>query len=213
MEKFFLKPFLALSLFILSACSGVEPDNISGIDPNTVVSGSFTTNNNSKIAGSGTILFTETLSIFSSRSIAINASLDSAVGSSTLTAVFYSNNAAIPATDGIAVTFRRSGASVTAQISFNGTSSTVEASKMSFFFPTALDLIVEVHNVNSQAQVLVWRRNLIEYSPATADIDTSRTGDLDTPLPNQRGTGPYVGLILENATVNDARLGSQKVLD
>lgn len=213
MEKFLLKSFLALSFLFLAACSGAEPDNTDGIDSNTAVSGSFSTHDNSKIEGSGTVMFTELLNLSSNRSLALAGSLNDAVGSSALTAVFYTNNSAIPSTDGIAVAFIRSGASVNVQISYNGNSSMVESSKLAFYFPAALDVIIDFHNVNSQARVLIWRRNLVEYAVATADVDTSRTGDLATPLPIQRGAGPYAGLILQNATVTSARLGTQKVAD
>lgn len=214
MEKFLLKTFLALSLFTLAACSGPEPESvISGIDSNSIISGSFTTYNNSRIQGSGVLLFTEALPLFTNRSITLRATLDNAVGSSTLTVVFYSTSSAIPFNDGVSVTFSRAGASVNAQISYNGNSATVTSSKMSFYFPSDLDVVIDIHNAASQARVLIWRRNLIEYSAATADVDTSRTGDLSAPLPVQRGAGPYAGLIIANATVTEARIGLPKVQD
>ncbi|MGZ3768960.1 MAG: hypothetical protein ACXVCP_05670 [Bdellovibrio sp.] len=211
MEKYFLNSFLAFSFIILTACSGAEPDNTDGIDSNSVTSGSFTTYNNSKIEGSGTILFTEVLTLNTSRSIALAGSLDSASGSSTLSAVFYSGSNNITTTDGIAVTFIRSGSNVNVQISYNGNSAMVDSSKTSFYFPASLDLIIDIHNYGSQARVLIWRRNSVQYTAASADVDTSRTGDMVSTLPLQKGSGIYAGLILQNATVISARLGTQKV--
>ncbi|MEK2645906.1 hypothetical protein [Bdellovibrio sp. BCCA] len=212
MEKLILKSLLVLSLFSLAACSGVEPEEVSGIDSNTRVSSTFSEYSSDKIQGSGTIRFSELLTVSSSKSIALKASLDT-LSMSSVAVVLYSSNSIIPSNDGIAVTFTRSGASVNAQVSFNGNSAMVNSSKMSFYFPTSIDVIVEVHNVNSKARVFVWRRNMVEYAPATADVDTDRSGDLNSSLPVQRGGGSFTGLIIQNSTVTAARLDSQKVLD
>lgn len=213
MEKLILKSLTALSLLTLAACSGAEVTDISGIDSSSLVSGSFTQYDSNKIEGSGTIRFTNTLPVLSSRSMALKASLDSTIAMSSVSVVFYSANAAISSTDGIIVTFSRSGASVIGQISFNTTTAAINSSKLSFYFPTSLDVIVEVHNINAKARVLIWRRNMVEYSPATADVDTDRAGDLDSTLPIQQGAGIYVGLIIENSSVTAARVDTQKVLD
>ncbi|KYG63598.1 hypothetical protein AZI87_14465 [Bdellovibrio bacteriovorus] len=212
MEKLILKSFLALSFLTIAACSPAEVTDVSGIDSNTAISGSFQEYDANKIQGIGTIRFTTVLPVSSSRSLALKTSLDN-VSSSWVSTVFYSSNAAIPSTNGVAVTFTRSGASVTAQISINGNSSMVSSSRLTFLVPTALDLIVEVHNVNSKARVLIWRRDQITYSPTAADVDTDRSGDLVSSLPTQTGGGGFVGLIIQNSTVTAARVDLQKVLD
>lgn len=212
MEKFFLRSLLTISALSLIACSGTEVTEISGIDPNTIVSGSFTQYDNSTISGSGVLRFTEALTINSSKSFTLKASLDQ-INSSSVAVVFYSANSSIPTNDGVTVTFSRSGASVNGQISLNGNAAMVNTTKMSYYFPTSLDVIVEVHNVGSKARVLIWRRNMVEYAPETADVDSNRSGDLESTLPTQKGAGPYVGLIIQNSTVSAARLESQKVLD
>ncbi|WP_373997701.1 hypothetical protein [Bdellovibrio bacteriovorus] len=212
MEKLILKSFLALSFLTIAACSPAEVTDVSGIDSNTAISGSFQEYDANKIQGIGTIRFTTVLPVSSSRSMALKTSLDN-VTSSSVSTVFYSSNAAIPSTNGVSVTFTRSGASVTAQISINGNSSMVSSSRLTFLVPTALDLIVEVHNVNSKARVLIWRRDQITYSPAVADVDTERSGDLVSSLPTQTGGGGFVGLIIQNSTVTAARVDLQKVLD
>lgn len=213
MEKFFLKFLSLLSLSTLVACSAAEPEVTSGIDSNTIVSGSFNTYDASKIEGTGTIFFVQNLAISSSRALFLTGSLDNTIASSSITAVFYSQNSAIPSTDGVTVSFIRSGASVNAQIGINGNSSMVNSSKLIYYFPSSLDLIVEVHNVNSQARVLIWRRNSLDYTPQSADVDTARQGDLVSSLPVQTGSGPYAGLIIQNSTVTTAHLDTQKVQD
>lgn len=213
MEKLILKSLLVLSLFSLAACSGVEPTDVSGIDSNVIVSSSFSEYSSEKIHGSGTIRFLDSLTVSSSKSFALKASLDDTIAMSSVSVIMYSANSVMPTNDGIMVTFSRSGASVNAQINYNGNAAMVNTSRLSFYFPTSLDLIVEVHNVNSKARVLVWRRDMVEYAPATADIDTERAGDLNSSLPVQRGAGPYAGLIIQNSTVTAGRLDSQKVLD
>lgn len=213
MEKFILKSLTFISLLALAGCSGAEPTDVAGIDSSTSVSGNFSQYDSEKIEGSGTIRFTNTLPVLSNRSLLLKASLDSTIAMSSVSAVFYTPNSFITATEGVIVTFSRSGATVRAAVSFNNNSAVVNSSKLTFYFPTALDVIVEVHNTANKARVLVWRRNMVEYSAATADIDTDRSGDLDSTLPIQKGTGFYVGLILQNATVTAARLDTQKVLD
>lgn len=213
MEKLLLRSLPILSLLVLAACSGAQEEDISGIDGYTVITNSFSEYNANKVSGSGTILFNETLSVFSSRSLALKASLDQSIGTSSVSAVFYSANSTIPGNDGITVTFNRSGANVSGQISYNGNSVSINSARMSYYFPTALDLIVEVHNIGSKAQVLVWRRDMTVYGPDTADINTNRAGDTNSALPTQTGSGSYVGLIIQNSTVTAARLGTQKVLD
>lgn len=214
MEKLILRSFAVIILLILTACSSSDDvTEAPGIDGNTLISGNFTQNDSTKIEGSGTIRFTNPLPILSSRSLSLKASLDSTIAMSSVAAIFYTPNAIIPTTEGIVVTFSRSGASINAQVSFNGNAAAVKSSKVSFYFPTALDLIIEVHNVQNKARVLIWRRNTVEYAAATADIDTDRADDFEGTLPTQKGTGAYVGLILQNATVTGARVEAQKVLD
>lgn len=213
MEKLLLKSLTAISLLALAGCSGAETSDVSGIDSSTSVAGNFSQYDSEKIEGSGTIRFTNTLPVLSSRSLSLKASLDSTIAMSSVSAIFYSSNSIIPTTDGVMVTFSRSGASVGATVSLNGNSAVVNNSKLSFYFPTALDVVIEVHNVANKARVLVWRRNMVEYSPATADFDTDRAADLDSTLPTQKGAGIYTGLILQNATVTAARVDTQKVLD
>lgn len=213
MEKFILKVLLTSSLLFLGACSGSEVVEVSAIDGNTSISGNYNTYSSSKIEGSGTLRFSDTLPISSSRSMALKVSLDSTIATSSVTAVFYSSSMLISTTNGIAVTFTRSGSNVLAQISFNGNTAQVKSSKLSFYFPTSLDIIIDVHNVNNKASILVWRRNAIEYTALNADFDSNDSTDLETSLPYQTGGGGFNGLILQNATVTSASIGAQKTLD
>lgn len=214
MEKLFLrKSIFILSSSLLTACSGVQSPDISGIDSNTVITSSFSTYSENTISGSGKVRFLNPLAVDSSKSFALKASLDGSIGLSSITIMMYSANSLLPEDNGIAIKLSRSGASVTATISYNGNSASVNNSKLVYYFPTSLDLVIDVHNVNSQARVLIWRRDMIEYSPVTADVDTERDGDLTTTLPIQKGGGSYSGLIIQNATVTAARLDSQKILN
>lgn len=213
MEKFLLRSLLLLNTLYLISCSGTVNDNLSGIASNTVISGSFSQRDEDKISGSGTIRFLESLTISSSRALALKASLDDSISASSLVVVLFSSNSVIPTNSGIAITFSRSGASVTGSISYNGQAVSMNSGKLGFYFPASLDLVVEVHNVASQARVLIWRRNMVEYSSASADIDTLRDGDIVGTVPGQNGPGPYAGLILQSATVTAAQLESQRVLD
>ncbi|HEY1079180.1 MAG TPA: hypothetical protein VGE46_03750, partial [Bdellovibrio sp.] len=104
----------------------------------------------------------------------------------------------------------RSGASVNGQIAFNGNTATIPSSALTYYYPASLDLVIDVHNVDSKARVMIWRRNMVQYAAATADIDTNSNV---TSLPSQNGSGVYMGLILQSATVTAAKVDNPKVLN
>lgn len=218
MEKFILRVAVLLTplwLLSLTNCSGdsAEPAPVSGVDSYILISGNFSHNDSEKIEGSGTVRFTETLLNSSNRSFSLKASLDSTIATSSVSVVFFTSNSNITTTDGLVVTFSRSGASVIGQVGFNGNTATVVDSKMAFYFPSALDVVIDFHNVNNKARIIIWRKNMVEYAAATADIDTDRTADLNATLPQQKGGGTFTGLILQNATVTTARVDSPKVIN
>lgn len=215
MEKFFLRSLLSLSIIFLAACSSpTESENTDGIDANSIVSGTFSNYDNLSVTGTGHLLFNETLVNSSSRAIAIKASLEN-TPNSMVGAVFYTSDSSLNGSDGISVRFFRTGASVDTYVGYNNISYLVQSANMAYYFPTALDVIIEVHNVSalSQARVLVWRRDMVSYAVATADIDTNRPNDLVGTPGNVKGSGGYVGLYVQYATVTNARIINQKVLD
>ncbi|WP_374030087.1 hypothetical protein [Bdellovibrio bacteriovorus] len=213
MEKFILKSLFILGALTLAGCAPAEVQDITGLDSYTIVTGSFSQADSTAVHGTGTIRFTETLVNYSSKSIAFKASLNDTIAMSTVTVVFYAVNSNIPANDGIQIQFARSGASVTGTIRNNSSSSTMNNANLTFLFPTSLDLIVEVHNVGTKATVIIWRRNMVEYSVATADIYSENAGDISPALPNTHAGGTFVGMILQNATVTAAKIENQRVLD
>ncbi|NUN04363.1 MAG: hypothetical protein HUU57_01260 [Bdellovibrio sp.] len=210
MEKLILRSLLILGTFVFAACGKVTEEDVSGIDSFTTVSGAFSQSDSTKIEGSGTIRFIQALNISSSRSFTLKASLDSAISASSISVIMYSPNSALPEANGIRITLTRSGASVNGQIAFNGNSASIPSSALTYYYPASLDLVIDVHNVASKARVMIWRRNMVQYGAATADIDTD--GNMSS-LPSQNGTGNYVGLILQNATVLAAKVDNPKVLD
>ena len=210
MEKLVLRSLLILSFIALASCGKVTEEDVSGIDSFTTVSGAFSQSDSNKIEGSGTVRFIQTLTVASSRSFTLKASLDSAITASSISVIIYTPTITIPDNNGLRITFTRSGASVNGQISFNGNNATMPSSALTFYYPASLDLVIDVHNVNSKARVMIWRRNMVQYSAATADIDTD--GNM-TSLPSQNGSGAYIGMILQNATVVAAKVDTPKVLD
>ncbi|KYG63114.1 hypothetical protein AZI86_15475 [Bdellovibrio bacteriovorus] len=211
-----LKIILVLPL-ILTACSGSNGlEEVYGIDSNTQIVGSFSQYDNAKITASGPaarVRFTATVPQASSRAFNLKASLDQTINNSAVSVIFHSDDATVPNTRGIVVKFSRNGASVDVTISVNGTSRTVSSSKLAFYYPASLDLILDVHNVNNQARVLIWRRDVVGYTAANADVDTSRSGDLSSSLTGLSGAGGFVGLEILNATVSAASVTAQKSLD
>lgn len=197
----------------LTACSSSDLEPVYGIDPNTIVVGTFTQYDNAKlISPSGTIRFDSVLPFYSNRSFSLKATLDETLSTSSVKAIFYSSDQTLQqANDGISVTFARSGVNVTANISFNGSSAAVNSSKLTFYYPASLDVIIEVHNINNQARVFIWRRDLSILTAQTADVDTDRSADLASSVSKAAGTGGFVGLTLLNATVSAAKVGLAQV--
>lgn len=219
MEKLILRSLkIALVLpFILTACSGTNGlEQVYGIDSNTQIVGSFSQYDNAKITASGTaarVRFTATVPTASSRAFNLKASLDQTINNSSVSVIFHSSDATVPNTNGIVVKFARNGASVEVTISVNGNSRSVSSSKLSFYYPTNLDVILDVHNVNNQARVLIWRRDVVGYTADNADVDTARSGDLSSPITGLSGAGGFVGLEILNATVSAASVTAQKSSD
>ena len=202
---------LAASL-ALTACSSGAADDSSGIDSYTITSGSFSESSSTAITGIGSVRFVNVMNgVFSSNSLALKAELDNSTNS--VTAILNSNNTLMNSSSGgVAVTFTRSGASVTGSIAVNGSSVTMNPSRLSFYVPTALDIIIEVHNISAtQSRVLIWRRDTTVYSAANADIDTDNSTDYTGAYPLTGGSGQFYGLNVNNARVTAATLGLPKV--
>lgn len=219
MEKFILRnsiPFLVLSLMALSACSPGEVEDVSGLDSYSVITPSnFSHSDSDTLIGSGRVRFDSRLpGISSSRSMALKGTLDY-VGQSSIGAVFYSSTQNITDNSGVIVTFTRSGgASVSATVTVQGTASTVNSSLMNFYFPSALDVIIDVHNVGNKVRVYIWRRNVGAYAAATADVDTDASGDISPAISNgQFGAGLFSGLIVNHSTITAVKLSLPKVQD
>lgn len=214
MEKLFLKSpkfLIALGLINLVGCGPAAVDNIQGLDSYNVVSGSFEENSDSSITGTGTLRFTANLpGISSSRALSLKATLDDSSLQSSVTAMFYSSNQNITANDGIAVIFTRSGATVTGEVRINGSSANIVDSRLYYYYPSSLDVVIEVDNSSTKSRVLIWRRDVGAYLPSIADVDTSRSGDLNTSLPTQTGSGLFAGLIVRYSTIKAAQLSLPK---
>lgn len=212
MEKFILKSLLTIGFLSMAACSSGEVEDISGLDDYTVVSGSFSQADSTAVHGIGTIRFATPLpGTGSSRSMALKASLNDTIALSSVTAVFYASDSNITASTGVTVKFIRQGASVTAEIGINGTTKAVNSSNMVYYFPTALDVIIDIHNVGTKSRVYLWRRDVTAYAPTSADVDSNV--DMASSLPTATGPGLFAGLILQNATVTAAQVSTSKVLD
>lgn len=210
MEKLILKISLLCSIFVLSACGVVETEDISGLDPYDIVSGAFDKADSEEISGIGTILFSSPLAS-SSRSMALKAQLDGTISNSWVAATFYSSDSGLAANNGLVVRFDRSGVNVIGSVTFNGTTVQMNSSRLSAYFPASLDVIIDVKNTSPKARVLIWRRDMVTYSVASADINTDSATDVSGALPNQRGAGLYAGLTVNNATVTAAKISVAKV--
>lgn len=198
--------------FSLGACSPGAVDDSAVIDSYTITNGSFSQSSSTTISGFGSVRFTNVLNgIFSSNSFALKAQLDNPNDS--VTVFLNSNNMVMNSSSGgVAISFTRSGASVVGSIAVNSSSVTMNPSRLSFYVPTALDVIIEVHNISSsKSRVLVWRRDLTVYSAANADVDSENSTDYSGNYPSTGGSGQFYGLNLNGATVTGAALGLPKI--
>lgn len=214
MEKLILKSLFLVVALALAGCTPGEVEDISGLDDYSYVSGNFSQSDKTALHTStfGTVRFNSTLpGVASSRSIKLKASLNESLTDSSVTVTFYNPQQSVPASSGISVTFTRSGASVTGTITVNGTSRTINSAAMTYFYPTSLDVVMDIHNVGTKPRILIWRRDRTIYGVDTADVDSER--DLASPLPNGAATGLFAGLTLERATVTAAQISTPMVLD
>ncbi|UYL07658.1 hypothetical protein B9G69_011430 [Bdellovibrio sp. SKB1291214] len=221
MEKFFLRfprqiTFLLLSgaLFALNACGG-SSTNATGIDAYTQIGGTLTTANSDEISGIGKVRFVTPLSgILTNNSFVFKAALDGSINATT-TIVFNSNDLNVSESSGIAIKFIRSGINVSCQIGVNGNWVTVASSITNMYAPLALDFVIDIHNNtgnSNKTRVVIWRYT--PYSATTADIDTNSSSDLTGSYPStQQAAGVYTGVIVNQATVTGAAVGTPKILN
>jgi hypothetical protein len=209
-EKLILKSIILFSILALAACNSADLEDVNGIESNTIVSGSFDQYDNAKISGTGRVRF-ESTATGDRTALALQAALDDSLNTSSVSAHFYSPSLILNPTTGVVVTFTRNGAGVTGQIAVNGTSRDISASCLSFFFPTSLDLIIEVHNSGTRSRVLIWRRDLTIYTADNADVDTERSGNLVGGTLSGVGSGLYWGLSLNLSTVSAAQSSAPQV--
>ncbi len=210
MEKLILKILILCSIVFLAACGTVEQEDISGLDPYTKISGAFDKADLNEVSGIGTIRFSSLLAS-SNRSLALKAQLDGPISNSWVAATFYSSDIGLAANNGLVVRFDRSGINVIGSVSFNGTTVQMNASRLGAYFPASLDVIIDVKNIAPKARVLIWRRDMVTYSVAAADINSDLGTDVTGTLPTQYGAGSYAGLTVNNATVTAAKISIAKV--
>ncbi|MFS4457545.1 hypothetical protein [Bdellovibrio sp. HCB2-146] len=215
MEKFILKLTVLVSFVsLITACAPGEVDDINGINEYAYVQGSFVQRDGNVLRGTGTVRFVETLpGVLSSRSIALKADLTDSINQSSIAVIFNAANPQLPSNDGVMIKFLRSGINVIGTISVNGSTSYMNPSNISTYFPASLDVIIDIHNDSDRVRVFIWRRDSMIYTANTADIDTNSSGDVNPSLPaNRGGQGIYMGLQLWNATVTAAQVDLAKVL-
>ena len=209
MEKFILRFLISSIAIVLASCQGPSLEPILGIDSNIIVRGSFTQYDAASIEGTGAIRF-DSGATNNRHALTFKASLNDALTNSTVSTYFYSSSASLADTNGIVITFRRQGASVIGNVSVGGTSYTINSNKLVYYYPTSLDLIIEVHNTNP-ARILIWRRDVGIYTADTADVDSKRSGDLNGTV-GANGPGTFVGMSLTQGTITSAKSTVPQVL-
>ena len=221
MEKFFLRfsrqiavLLLGGAILTLNACGG-SSTAATGIDSYTQIGGTLTTATQDEISGIGKVRFINPLSgILTNNSIAFKAALDGSI-TATTTIVFNSNDLNVTDSSGIAIKFTRNGINVSCAIGVNGNWVNVASSITNMYAPLALDFVIDIHNntgSSNKTRVLIWRYT--PYSATTADVDTNSSADLSGSYPStQQAPGIYTGVIVNQATVTGAAIGTAKILN
>lgn len=195
----------ALTLAVaFAACDSDNPTGtayqLNGVEYGIVDAGSLQ-HNSTSLSGSGSLVFISPLAgITSKNSYALQFTL--AEGGS-LTLVANANN---QIGNGLNIVFTRSGTTVTGVTQAGGASGTsftlagVDAS-------STIQLQVDIHNDETPAHVLAW--NGSDFTEEAA-IYNSEDAGLAAP---GNGSGTYWGLILSNANVTGASVGTAKFVE
>ncbi|MNJ94668.1 hypothetical protein D3C87_123700 [compost metagenome] len=208
MEKLLLR-FTSSLLIVLSlaACGpGNSTDAPVGLDAYTPVNDLFGEKTSTVLAGSGVVRFNSPM-IGQDQSFKLKGSLDTLSGSY-IGVVFYSNSLNITNNSGVEVRFTRFNATVQGNITVRSASSTIDSARFAFYYPANLDVVIQVKNSPSGARILIWRRDLVTYSIANVDVDSSLIAHVSPSLPAYGGQGNFIGLTMNFATVTAAQIGA-----
>jgi hypothetical protein len=210
-EKLILKILLGISLLLsLAACTPLdELPPSTGIDNYVSVSGAFSSKDQSKLDGTGTVRFNNVL-VSNHQDITLKAELSALNAGSYIGVNFYSTSALVLPSSGIYVQFTRQGANVIVTIAANGTQKLVISSRSTYLLPNDLNLVIQFFNA-PVPRVIVWQGDSNIYGIATSIIDSGLPGDLNGSLPSAPAGGVFAGLQLNFASVTTARVGTGKV--
>lgn len=215
MEKRFLKTLLLGSFILLAAsCGKKEEDKSTGVDSYIVVGGSLSQADSEAIAGDAVLRFESTFpGVTSHKGINIKGNL---APSGYVSVIFNSDDLNMSDAKGVIFKLSRStdplATSCTATVSVQGVTAAVSNTRLAYFNCYSFDLFIEVHNTPTANRILVWRKELMTYSIANADVDSSSTAHFQTSYPASGGQGIFAGLKLHSATITTARMGDADVV-
>lgn len=210
MEKLVLKSrwkFVAAGLLVLlTGCGGALEDkkDPEGIDEYAVVNGSFGQKDQQTVNGTGILRFLTTASaVHSHRTFSVHATFPSA--NSAVTVIAFASTQSL--TDGVQVRFLRNGNAINVAVAVAGWGGVnVKPAVTAKLATTNADFVVEVANDVGSPQVFVWSGDTDEPNAGNALVDTMVPSQLDGTMPAGNGTGIYLGLRVDNATVTRARV-------
>ncbi len=210
MEKFILKSLVILCTLATISC-GKATEIEGGLDNYVYVSGTFTQQDSTALTGTGTVRFTSTLpSINASKSIELTGEI---YNTGSITAVFFSDNTALPSNRGVQIKFlRTASASLNGLITVNGVSVGILDTRLAYITPGSFSLILEVHNTPSASRVIVWKKDSVSYSLSNVEVDSDTASHLSGAFPSDGGAGLYSGLQLNDAHLTAAVVSDAKVV-
>lgn len=154
------------------------------------------------IQGSGSALAKDPIGeIKSDKNIEISFNLDEG-GSVTLSAFGSKKNES-----GVAFSFLRKDKVLTVIVEAAGKNSNISKNFMAFDASNEVSLIVDVHNGESPAHLLVWKGGTENPTETNALFNSKKAGDGESP---GNGTGTFWGLNLSNAAVKTASIAEAK---
>ncbi|GIL16591.1 MAG: hypothetical protein BroJett040_03420 [Oligoflexia bacterium] len=206
MEKSVLKSLRTLtliSIFTLSSCSiQTGSDSATPIAPYQIVSGTFSAATANLLNGTGTVRFQDSIgAIYSNISVSLSCILNN--NGSNLTLVTHASNPSL--TDGVHISFTRSGLNVSGSIQVNSsTVSSIQSYALAVLDPTNLNLMIDIRN-QAPIRILVWTTGA-SYTISTANINSST--DVSPALTTSTGGGAYWGLIMTDTQLSQTQLGA-----
>ena len=187
----------------LGACADNKNENNATIDYNSVLSGAQAlTVSDTTISGTGSLVFTSSLgALASGKHFDVAVSLDAG---DSLTLHAYSSNTLAGGID--LVVSRPTNTPTSLMVTLDGTD--VSAGFTTVAADKEINIVMDVHNDENPAHVLIWPKGETAFSTTTTLENSDDSGSV-----THQGAGAFWGLSLVGATVTQAQASTDRFSD